>query len=207
MGGCDGCLNLKNLDNNGLQSIYAAINDIYDNEGYSSTGMSRADFVALAGTVAIRHASSLQDCTTLGLTPNCEKPVPPITLKYGRKDCLSSPNTTDIEGFPNPHGNLTEVLDVFQINMNMTKRDVVALIGAHTLGNAGIRRSGFRGPWVPREDVFDNDFYIQLQDPDNNWFQEEILDIKSPLYPTPRYQWSLHQNGINLLMLNTDVVR
>ncbi len=88
------------------QGIYAAINDIYDNEGYNSIGMSRADFIALAGTIAVRQASSQQSCNQLNLPPNCEPSSPTIQLKYGRTDCPTSPSTTDTEQFPNPHGNL-----------------------------------------------------------------------------------------------------
>ena len=197
VGGCDGCLNLNNLENNGLQQTYSRINNIYDNEDYNSTGMSRADFIALAGTVAVRYASSQQE--------------PPITLKYGRQDCPTSPNTNATERFPNAHGDLDEVFDVFQKTMNMTVRQVVAIIGAHTLGAAAINRSGFRGPWVLRQNVFDNEFYRQLWSPNNDWFQEKIESENSPFHPQPRYQWTVERDGAsrgprNLLMLNTDVV-
>ena len=208
VGGCDGCLNLDNADNNGLQGIYAAINDIYDNEGYNSTGMSRADFIALAGTIAVRQASSQQSCNQLNLPPNCEPPSPTIQLKYGRTDCPTSPSTTDTEQFPNPHGDLAHVIEVFGDQMNMTVRQVVAILGAHTLGAAAITRSGFRGPWVPQATVFNNDFYRQLSSTNNDWFQEEISAMNSAVFPDSRYQWTLTRLGPpeDLMMLNTDVV-
>ena len=207
MGGCDGCLNLNNADNNGLQDIYSQINTIYENEGYNSTGMSRADFIALAGTAAVRQASSRQSCDRLNMPMNCDLPTPNITIKYGRTDCSTSPHTTVINEFPNPHGNLSHVLDVFQVGMNMSVRQAVAILGAHTLGDAGVARSGFRGPWVPQTAVFDNMFYRQLRNPNNDWFQEEIVSMNSPVFPDSRHQWTLMRpNPPNLLMLNTDVV-
>ena len=42
----------------------------------------------------------------------------------------------------------------------MTVQEAVAILGAHTLGDAGVNRSGFRGPWVPQTAVFDNMFFI-----------------------------------------------
>ena len=169
--------------------------------------MSRADFIALAGTVAVRQASSLQSCSSLNLPMNCEPPTPNVTIKYGRTDCPTSPSTTVLNEFPNPHGNLTHVLDVFEGQMNMSVRQVVAILGAHTLGDAGVARSGFRGPWVPQTTVFNNMFYRQLRNPNNDWFQEEIVSMNSPVFPESRQQWTLNrQNSPNLMMLNTDVV-
>ena len=168
--------------------------------------MSRGDFIALAGTAAIRQASSRQTCQRLNLPPNCNRPVPAITIRFGRTDCPTSPMTTIVNDFPNPHGDLDHVLAIFRDRMNMTIRETVAILGAHTLGDAGITRSGFRGPWVPQTAVFDNMFYRQLRAPD--WFQEEINEMNSPVFPESRYQWTLERNmGPNLLMLNTDVVR
>jgi len=50
---CDGCVDINNVENRGLESTFTALNNIYDNEtsGFSSTNMSRADFYAIAGIV------------------------------------------------------------------------------------------------------------------------------------------------------------
>ena len=53
VGGCHGCLNLNQPDNNGLQKIYEALNYLYDEQGLADNYISRADFFALAAVVAV----------------------------------------------------------------------------------------------------------------------------------------------------------
>ena len=53
VGGCHGCLNANQPDNNGLLDIYAALNKLYDELGLADKYISRADFYALAGIVAV----------------------------------------------------------------------------------------------------------------------------------------------------------
>jgi hypothetical protein len=53
VGGCNGCLNLNQGDNNGLGDIVAALETLYQNLGLAEQGVSRADFWSLAGTVAV----------------------------------------------------------------------------------------------------------------------------------------------------------
>ena len=170
--------------------------------------MSRADFVALAGVVAIWQGSIQQDCGRLNLPTNCTKPMPNITIKYGRRDCPTSPMTTVDLVFPNPHGNLTHVLEFFGTGMNMRVREVVALIGAHTLGSANVQHSGFVGSWAPPTDRFDNSFYRALNNSNNMWFQRVVNHTDSVVYPDVRYQWNNRpSSGQQLLfMLNTDMV-
>ena len=192
---------------------YNLLNTIYDGS-YTNTGISRADFVALAGIVAVRVASMQQDCSDLNMPSGCTPPMPPMTPTYGRRDCPTSPRTTDIELFPDAHGNLTHVLNYFRTEMNMTTRDVVAIIGAHSLGTTCVTRSGFNGPWAPPTTRFDNGFYRVLFGGGNAvWVQEELNDTMSPFFPTPRYQWMRPggprggNGGARVIMLNSDMVR
>lgn len=168
--------------------------------------MSRADFITLAGTVAVRQASLEQTCPRN--LPNCALPMPNITLKYGRRDCMTSPMTSDDVVFPNPHGNLTHVLTFFNTRMNMTTRDTVAIMGAHSLGTASFQTSGFNGPWAPPTNRFDNGFFRVLTISNNNWFQRQLNNSQSPVFPQPRYQWNNTGNNIpRIIMLNTDMVK
>ena len=56
MGGCNGCINFNNPDNNGLKPAVDILNTLYNNAGYSSFGASRADFWALAAWVGLTGA-------------------------------------------------------------------------------------------------------------------------------------------------------
>ena len=47
-----------------------------------------------------------------------------------------------------------------------TDTEMVALIGAHTLGKAhGAVTSGFYGPWTPRPNTWSNDFFVDMLKP------------------------------------------
>ena len=92
--------------------------------------------------------------------------------------------------------------------------DVVAIIGAHSLGTTSVTRSGFNGPWALPTTRFDNGFYRVLFGGGNAvWVQEELNDTMSPFFPTPRYQWMRPggprggNGGARVIMLNSDMVR
>ena len=53
VGGCHGCLNLNQGDNRGLEGIVAELEKLYADLELADHGVSRADFWALAGTVAV----------------------------------------------------------------------------------------------------------------------------------------------------------
>ena len=161
---------------------------LYDSQ-FNNTGMSRADFIALQAVVAARVAADEQSCSQLQLPPNCansDKPRPELFIRYGRKDCATSPNSNNDFGFPDPHRGHAHVMQVFRDGMNMTERQVVALIGAHTLGRTTPQNSGFQGPWAQPQRL-DNGFYRSLVNED--WRQNELNFNNAPAGLNPRYQW------------------
>ena len=52
--GCDGCINLNNPDNFGLEAATVPINKLYDDNNYASI-LTRADYWAMAGYVAVER--------------------------------------------------------------------------------------------------------------------------------------------------------
>jgi hypothetical protein len=56
IGGCDGCLNLKNENNAGLGPIVSSLENKFLENRFS---VSRADFWALAATVAVERGVSI----------------------------------------------------------------------------------------------------------------------------------------------------
>ena len=177
--------------------------------------MSRADFIALAAVVAVRAAADEQDCRQLRMPPNCDPPVPDMTIRYGRTDCATSPDSPLDSGFPDAHGDLEHVMEIFRDGMGMTERQIVALIGAHTMGMATPRNSGFQGPWAPPTNRFDNAFFRTLSANGSEWHQSELNFRDAPEGFNPRYQWDLGTvtrmpqgpppMGVRM-MLNTDMV-
>ena len=55
VGGCDGCLNLKDPNNAGLEQIVTALDKSYTENEYSTWGVSMSDFWALAALVSVER--------------------------------------------------------------------------------------------------------------------------------------------------------
>ncbi|XP_013412179.1 putative ascorbate peroxidase [Lingula anatina] len=245
VGGCDGCINLNNPDNAGLDTTFNALNDLYARERIDQI-MSRADFFALAGIVGAEVGSKMK----YGMGPMQSRRMPYfafnrspyfgfrglfygfphhyrykrhfygfwrprfstrcftspcIPFRWGRRDCPTSPITTEMRVFPNALGNLTETVDYFRRVFDLTPEQLAAVLGAHTLGDAGKDASGFDGEWVTERDVFDNEFYRVLSDQTQLWMQEN----ENPDDPNkPRWQWNAKkgkEGEKGLMMLNTDM--
>jgi len=108
-------------------------------------GISYADLWTLAGAVAIEEMGG-----------------PKIEWKSGRSD-----EVADSKKIP-PNGRLPDaaqaqdhVRNVFY-RMGFNDQEIVALIGAHTLGRCHTNRSGFDGPWTFAPTTFSNEFFRVL---------------------------------------------
>lgn len=145
VGGCDGCVDLDDPENAGLDVPIAALAPICNE--------SRADCWALAGVTAAEVAG--------------RKKYP---FKTGRVDCDAA------EGIGGPRRDMPTALDLtwFYDMFGLDRREVVALMGAHTLG--GANASGYNGVWTTKPYVLDNEYY------------ESLLNVWSQ---TPNGQWEL----------------
>ena len=65
VGGCDGCVNLDNDDNAGLDDVVEGFQSIYYSNGYDDI-VSLADFYALGTTVAIYNAVKIANVARSG---------------------------------------------------------------------------------------------------------------------------------------------
>ena len=63
-GGCNGCLNVNNSDNKGLEDIVSTLETVYQENNFGEI-ISRADMWALMGIWAINNSISRnnEDCT------------------------------------------------------------------------------------------------------------------------------------------------
>ena len=137
-GGCDGCINLDNIDNGGLQSVMFSLRDL---EGkYAEQGLSRADLWVLATFIGVEQA----------MPPEARVEMP--FRHYGRIDCTD--RRTEGPDPPLCSANLgTEgVLKYFEEEFDFTPQETAAIMGAHTIGVARRNILGFDGPngWVPK---------------------------------------------------------
>ncbi len=138
---CDGCINLANADNGGLEIPIQALEDIYKPNGQPSDHseiMSRADFWALASIVGVQVGiETANNDFDAGIKDA------PLTFTPGRKDCTSSPYTAEQFKFPDANGGAAETYKFFKDRFGISQYETVALMGAHTLG-AATKESVFR---------------------------------------------------------------
>ena len=151
VGGCDGCINMDNDSNAGLQTAIDILEDTYATVTAAGIDIQRADLWAIAGRAAADYGME-------GM-PNHRDYVLPTgstwrtvvkawvskfpTFKYGRKDCDTAPYTTDVHTFPSAHDNFTEVMDYFDQEFGFTNDQTVAIMGAHTYGGMDEDNSGY----------------------------------------------------------------
>ena len=224
VGGCDGCVDLLNDKNAGLELPISEIQSIVDEHENEELGFSRADIWALAALVGADEAQP--------------RPVVDFTLtSIGRKNCEDAQNRCfDSEGTQRPcspdrgpHRELpsaditTEKLfHFFRDEFGFGVQATVALFGAHTLGVLTRENSGFDGPagWVREETVLDNEYFFELMglidrespfedqvDRAPPWFRSFEDNSDLPGIPD-RHVWEAFPEGPDgqrILMLNADV--
>ena len=105
--------------------------------------------------------------------------MPDPTFKWGRTDCDDSPSTD--EEFEFPEGTMTrsEMMTYFEDHFGYTGKEVVALMGAHTLGLNDVDNSGYDGPYTGTPLALDNTYYSDmLPSSGYTWTNEETSASK-----------------------------
>ncbi|KAJ8602172.1 hypothetical protein CTAYLR_003539 [Chrysophaeum taylorii] len=169
VGGCDGCVDMSDPENAGLLTPIEALMPICENIPEGS-GVTRADCWAQA---ALSAAESSQDRSRFAF---------PLE-KVGRQTCeapngVGGPERT----MPNSHAGTSELIEWFREWFGFSKREIVALMGAHTLGGAIRNNSGYNGFWTPTWCSLNNDYYDSL------W---QIWSQKLTEEPNGHFQWEL----------------
>merc|ERR1711935_952888 len=106
--------------------------------------VSFADLWTLAGSLAVEFSGG-----------------PKIPFRFGRTDASGPAVGCPASGWGRlPDGALgaDHLRDVFY-GMGFNDREIVCLIGAHTMGRCHKVRSGFDGPWTRNPLRFDNSYY------------------------------------------------
>eukprot|EP00899_Mesostigma_viride_P027515 jgi/Mesvir1/7949/Mv11868-RA.1 len=189
VGGCDGCVDLANPDNNGLRSPIEALDPIVT---AFSGNLTRADIWALAGLEAARMAQ-VDDGTSPLLAFRLDK--------WGRVDCGPDATGGPPREMPGANWDTPRVLGFFGQTFGLSARETVALMGAHNLGRASRVNSGFDGPWVQANDLLENAYYRELAVPP--WFQSHVNNSDLPGVPD-RIQWVIPGRP-PFIMLNADI--
>lgn len=136
--------------------------------------ISYSDLWTLAGAVAIEEMGG-----------------PSIPWRPGRTDVLSVADALPNGLLPDGDKDNKHVRDIFY-RMGFNDQEIVALVGAHSLGRCHKDRSGFDGPWTNAPTTFSNLYFTELKE--NKWHKRKW---DGPL----QYQDKSNQ----LMMLNTDM--
>ena len=194
--GCNGCIDLNFPNNTGLGQIYGKSNIIYrkfvlnrfpPHKTFYGVPMSYADLLALIGCRAVHKAC-----------PECNK----IDFKFCRIDAATTENK---EIFPTATKSWKDQEIFFKENFKTfdIPQDIVAIFGAHNLGNACPDNSGFNSWWVSQGNaILDNQFYKNLIS------KEYDLNYKNSLNDRGKCQW-YSKVGSDIskhsMMLNSDM--
>ncbi|EPZ32736.1 mitochondrial putative cytochrome c peroxidase [Rozella allomycis CSF55] len=123
--------------------------------------ISYADLWTLAGVVAIEAMGGPKVRWTPGMSFNTIR-------SSGRQDYDPSTSRIKFAKIIPPNGRLPDaaqgqkhIRDVFY-RMGFDDREIVALLGAHTIGRCHANRSGFEGPWTYTPTRFSNQYYVLL---------------------------------------------
>ncbi|KAK6462025.1 heme peroxidase [Scheffersomyces coipomensis] len=158
--------------NTGLDIARAALEPIK----HKFPKISYSDLWTLAGKVAIEYMGG-----------------PIIDWKPGRYDCLDDKYVPPNGNLPFGYKDANHIRETFS-RMGFNIQEMVALLGAHTLGRCHKRFSGWEGKWTENPIKFSNDFYKVLLE--EEWKVGNVPE-------TGRVQY--YNNDKSLMMLNTDL--
>lgn len=228
VGGCDGCVDMLNPDNAGLEVPITALDSIVDEHENEELGFSRADIWALAALVGADEAQPFPvvdfTLTSIGRR-NCEDANDRCLNSQGQQTPCRANRGPHREL---PHADITteDLFHFFRDTFSFGVKATVALFGAHTLGVLTRENSGFDGQdgWVREQTILDNDYYFELVgivsagtpfedqlDLAPPWFRsfEDNSDLRRSGIDVPdRHVWEAFpegEGGQRILMLNADV--
>lgn len=180
--GPDGCYDPNHPNNAGLETVWSDQSALRKLHMEKYPHIARADFWIACANAVIRQTSIGQDLDMKN------------KFRWGRKDsdsCSGQADRLPVTTSCSQHE------EVFINRMRMTWADVVALMGAHTLGHCDRENSGHQGTWVQSNSeatIFDKKYYEQIFM--NNWRVEGQGTTQD---------WTTGLVPDNRVMLNTDI--
>ena len=189
----NGCTDLNDPDNNGLNDIIVPLTAIWSKIGGAEI-ISFADFTAIAAKVAVEMSS------TISPQGDPEKPSEYdlvnspliLPLKFGRLDQLSC---NDEGSFPAPSFTWAESAKLFNDKFGLNEVETVALMGAHALGRAEIKNSGTSDQgWTEYQSSFANRYFTDMYE--LNW---RVSDDNNNVFKT-------NNEKLMLLVSDTEMI-
>jgi hypothetical protein len=178
--GANACLDYTTSDNDDIQDIQNMLDKALNSSKYKSL-ISRADFYVLAATLVIELTSTKASGFSSALFSTSSNPMDasaqPLVLPFvtGRVDDASCAG--DGEFLPSTSYNWTQIAGLFTGRIGMTPREIVAIMGAHSLGgiHTAVKGNVSRIGWVQSATSFSNNYYSVLLNGTNGWFGERQI--------------------------------
>lgn len=229
VGGCDGCVDMSDANNRGLDIAIRELEPIVTK--YKGTaGISRADIWAISALTAAEVSTKgmlnfpvnwigRKDCDrgkkkcrdSTGAKVDCtgtngNLPARRCMSSTGEK-VLCTATTGDFFAMPSADFTTHQVLAYFADNFGFNARETVVIMGGHDLGFASRSNSGYDGAggWHRDPTALNNGYYAALKITPWNFTFVNNSDIPSI---TDKYQWNLNQKNASLppnFMLNSDM--
>ena len=214
VGGCDGCVDLLDPDNKGLDVAITALEDVVTN--FTKNGITRADIWAYSAMLYadMNKAEEVEFLFDFYGRPTCEM-LNSRCFNALRVEVPCSSTRGPFRAMPSPNLDTRGILDYFDRTFGLTPQETVALMGAHSIGTVTQANSGFDGDgWDSDKGVLDNDYYKKLVGGNSSsakmsdlvnvspiWNRRRIINVGTGSGAPNRFQWS--QNG--KVMVNSDM--
>ena len=188
-GGPSGCIVDESIDpdNSGLQRVIDLLEPVF--QSHVDRCPSRGDFWALAAAAAV-------DDAMISTNPDVSLVA---QFEWGRdfeSDCSAKRGR-----LPSHQLGLDHVRDVFTKRMGFSDDEIVALMGAHTIGRGHVQHSGFDMAWDSTMMTFDNQYYQEILN--GEWARARVKANDLHNWVDPRFANTL--TGNRNMMLNTDM--
>merc|ERR1711892_365914 len=211
-------------DNNGLGRVVETLEAVYTEKDFPpkapslnislrESGKSRADLWALAAIVGVEYGVETNNavcddqhydkvkgqCNHQQGLPDCRVTLPgSIQFSTGRADCITSESlpyiTTQEEAHPSIMTNGEGTVDFFTTYFNMTRREIVAILGGHPMGRLNIQHSLLPYVWTSRGgQLFNNAYYKLITNRDEWYFNDDACTKVGDAFGNkPQTRWVPH---------------
>jgi Peroxidase len=213
VGGCDGCVDLLDPDNKGLDIPITALEGVVAN--FTKNGITRADIWAYAAMLYAdmnKAEEGVEFLFEFYGRPTCEM-LNNRCFNSSNIEVPCSPTQGPFRVMPSPNLDTRGILAYFDKTFGLNAQETVALMGAHSIGTVTQTNSGFNGDgWDSDKGFLDNDYYKKLVGGNSSaaklsdlvnvapiWNRRKIINTGTGILN--RFQWS--QNG--KVMLNADM--
>ena len=208
VGGCNGCVDMTNPDNAGLEKPITALKPIVDK--HDGGILTRTDIWMLSALVAIEEA-----------LPFSQRDMEFSTQWVGRRTCESlgdcgvgfDGSTTECSAMRGPHVELCHgtagtktIQKFFEDEFDFDPQQITAIMGAHSVGRMFQENVGFVGIWDVSLAELDVGYWTELVADPPNFEIRRVNNDHLPDIPS-RLQWQaeLDETDITVTMMNSDI--